>query len=79
MRRFHRDWLEDAIQCASAFAELLDVPRNLDGVIEYLRNNRGPFASVVEDHEDSTPLREVGDFHHDALQELIDEQRPAFY
>ena len=80
VRRMHRNWLEDAIKCAGEFAELLDQPRNLDKVVEGLRNSGGAFASVIDDVVvDTTPLRELADFHHDALQELIDEHRPAFY
>ena len=80
VRRMHRNWLEDAIKCASEFAELLDKPRELDRVVKALRTGGGAFSAVLDDVAvDTTPLREIEDFHHDALQELIDEHRPAFY
>ena len=76
VRRMHRNWLEDAVKCASEFAELLDKPHELDRVVKALRNYGGRW---LDDLVDPVPLSKHEDFHHDALQELIDEHRPAFY
>ena len=74
LKRFKAGALGDAVQGASDFARLLGDPGNLKGVVEKLREN-DPEAAVG----DKRPLRELADFHHDALQQLIDVGRPSFY
>ena len=73
LKRFKPELLGPAVQCADDLARLLDNPSNLEMVIKKLRE------SDPDSIRDKKPAHQLADFHHEALQELIDADRPRGY